>query len=175
MATPVRMSVDSALELFGDADGFVTVGWIATRVLYARFHGDLSAGLGAAFAAHVAGLVEGTSGVRYFADAAELGRRDILARSAFVRMVLANRPRFAAFVMLVPSDGARAAERAMATALGGCTEVLSDADEFRSRLLAAAPLARQRLRSPPEQRHSLRPARLVESAVSRRPSGLHRR
>jgi hypothetical protein len=132
-------------ELLDDEEGSVAVGWAGDSVIYAMVEGGLSASLGVRFADHVASLVRGLTGVHYFADAALMNRYDLLARSAFVRMALANRRCFASFTLLTWPDGVSPAARAFADALGHDVVMCSLLSDFERRLLRAAPLARQRL------------------------------
>lgn len=132
-------------ELLDDEEGSIAVGWAGESVIYAMVEGGLSATLGAQFADHVASLVRGMTGVHYFADAALMNRYDLLARSAFVRMALANRRCFESFTLLTWPDGGSPAARAFADALGHNVVMCTLLADFERRLLRAAPLARQRL------------------------------
>jgi hypothetical protein len=132
-------------ELLEDDEGSVSIGWAGERVVYAMVEGGLSAEIGARFASHVQLLVSGATGVHYFADAAFMTRYDLLARSAFVRMALANRGCFESFTFLTWPEGVSPAARAFADALGGNVTLSTTLADFERRLLRAAPLARQRL------------------------------
>ncbi len=132
-------------ERMRDHEGSAFVGWAGDSVVYARIEGGLSAELGARFAAQVEKLVAGVSGVHYFADSSRMTRYDLLARSAFVRVVLANRRRFQAFTFLIWPDEVSPAARAFASALGGNVELCQDLGEFEQRLVRRAPLARYRI------------------------------
>jgi hypothetical protein len=128
-----------------DPEGFATLGWAGDSVLYAVVGGGLSAELGARLAAHVQSLVGEFSGVHYFCDAANLTRYDLLARSAFVRMALANRRCFASFALLTWPVAVSPAANAFTAALGDRVTLFGDAGEFERRLHELAPLARYRI------------------------------
>jgi hypothetical protein len=132
-------------EVIQEDAGSVAVGWASESVIYAMVDGALSATLGTRYAEHVQGMVRGRKGVHYFADAALMTAYDLLARSAFVRMALANRRCFDAFTFLTWPDGVSPAAKAFATALGENVTMCSLLADFEGRLLRAAPLARQRI------------------------------
>lgn len=134
-------------ERMRDGEGSAMLGWAGDSVIYARVEGGLSAELGARFAAHVEKLVVGASGVHYFADSSRLTRYDLLARSAFVRVALANRRRFESFTFLIWPDEVSPAARAFGSALGHNVELCQELADFEGRLLRYAPLARHRIDS----------------------------
>lgn len=143
--TPVRdetSQTPSALSKFGDESGFVSVGWIANRVLYARFSGGLSAEVGNACVQFVRGLLDDVESLSYFIDSRKLTHYDLLARSAFVRLVLANRKKFTSLAILIWPAGKSPATAAFNAALGEPTEILTDPVDFDRRLRAAAPFSR---------------------------------
>jgi hypothetical protein len=86
------------LEVIADGAGTVVLGWVDEAVLYAQLRGALSADLGARFATRLEKLIETTTAIRYFSDARDLTEYDLLARSAFVRVFLANRTRISSLV-----------------------------------------------------------------------------
>jgi hypothetical protein len=132
-------------ESMRDDEGSAVLGWAGDSVLYARVEGGFSADLGARFAAKVSTLILGLSGVHYFADSSRLTRYDLLARSAFVRIALANRRRFDSFTFLIWPAAVSPAARAFAAAIGDNVELCQDISEFEHRLLRHAPLARHRI------------------------------
>ena len=132
-------------EVLEDDEGSVAVGWAGDSVIYAMVDGGLTAKLGARYAEHVQELVRGKTGIQYFADGALMTRYDLLARSAFVRMALANRRSFDAFTFLTWPDGVSPAAKAFAGALGDNVTMCAVLADFEGRLLRAAPLARQRI------------------------------
>jgi hypothetical protein len=132
------------LERVADRHGTVTLGWLTDSVLYARFSGELSASLGQAYAARLHALVRAESSIRYFADASALEQYDLLARSAFVRVVLANRPKFASLTILTWSEGLGLAAQRFAASLQSA-EMVTDGKEFERRLFQFAPHAKQKL------------------------------
>jgi hypothetical protein len=131
------------MRTLADEEGSVAVGWIGESVLYARLTGALSAELGAAYAKEIGTLVAKASAVHLFGDMTALTRYDLLARSAFVRVVLANRQRFGSLTMLTWAEGVSRGARMVMETLGPGTTVLTERSEFDSRLLLAAPLARK--------------------------------
>jgi hypothetical protein len=134
-----------ALEILQDSEGSVTMGWVGDGVFYARFVDGLSAGVGMAHVKRLQELIGGVPSLSYFSDASGLNRYDLVARSAFARLVLENRRKFSALVMLTWSAGATPAAAAFVAAVGNPVTLLTDATEFDKLLVAAAPLARQRL------------------------------
>lgn len=140
-----RMLNTAPFEVIDDDEGSVAVGWASDSVIYAMVDGSLSATLGSRYAEHVQGMVRGLKGVHYFADAALMTRYDLLARSAFVRMALANRRCFDAFTFLTWPDAVSPAAHAFAGALGENVTMCTMLADFEGRLLRAAPFARQRI------------------------------
>jgi hypothetical protein len=132
-------------ETMHDAEGSVTLGWAGDSVIYAYMAGGLSAELGTRFARELSTMVANFSGVHYFADASHLTRYDLLARSAFVRVALANRRRFASFTLLVWPQVVSPGARALTVALGENVTLCHEAGDFEQRLLGLAPLARYRI------------------------------
>jgi hypothetical protein len=128
-----------------DTAGHVTVGWAGDSVIHSRVEGGMSAELGKRYAAHVQRLVDSSTQIHYFSDVSALTSYDLLARSAFVRMALAQRRRFASFTFLLWPIGVTDATRSFAAALGGDTELCLDAAAFERRLMRVAPLAKHRL------------------------------
>jgi hypothetical protein len=131
--------------VFEDPSGSIVFGRVSSNVLYAGFKGSLSAGVGMAFADRLLTLAKSGSTVRYFADASSLTAYDVLARSAFVRAVLSERRRFIEIVLLTWVGGVSAATQAFADAIGQPLDILTQADEFRTRLVRAAPTAELQL------------------------------
>jgi hypothetical protein len=140
-----RPSQKVGFEVLSDGEGSVTLGWVADDVFYTRFTGGLSATTGMAYAARLRDLLAGVSSLSYFADSGTLSHYELLARSAFARLILENRRKFSSLVMLTWSVGESQAGAAFAAAVGNPIMLLTDAREFEQRLLAVAPLAKQRL------------------------------
>jgi hypothetical protein len=132
-------------ETLRDATGQVTVGWAGDSVIHSKVEGGMSAALGKRFAEHLHRLIEHSLKIHYFSDVSMLTEYDLLARSAFVRMALAHRRRFASFTFLMWPAGVSDAARAFASALGADTELCVDAEEFARKLTRLAPLAKHRL------------------------------
>jgi hypothetical protein len=137
------MSYSAPLELLTDASGSVTFGWMEQGVYYARFSHCLSARLGEAFAARLRSAVQGSAPIKYYGDGRALESYDLLARSAFVRVVSEHRRRFESITLLAWSGGE--VSDVLVRTLGQPTIVTSDAIDFESRLFASAPRARYKL------------------------------
>jgi hypothetical protein len=135
----------TALESLEDKDGAVAIGWLADDVLFSRFSGALGGELGARCASRLDALLGLVPAVHYFADSSALKQYDLLARSAFVRVLMANRRKFRSLVVLTWAEGLSPASKAFVTALGEPTQVLADPADFHARLIRVAPLAKQRL------------------------------
>ena len=121
------------------------MGWVGDGAFHARFVGALSARLGTNYVLRLREILSAVPAMGYFSDASELTRYDLVARSAIARLVLENRRKFSAIVMLTWSGGITPAMRAFAESVGEPITVLSDASEFDKLLVSAAPLAKQRL------------------------------
>jgi len=141
------MSYSAPLEMLADASGSVTFGWADEGVYYARFSRCLSAKLGEAFVARLGAAVE-ESTLKYFADGRALESYDLLARSAFVRVVTQHRGKFAELHLLSWAGGE--INPAFVSALGEPLAIAKDAIEFEARLLASAPRARIKLGAKPD-------------------------
>ncbi len=137
------MSYIAPLELLTDIAGSVTFGWADEGVYYARFSRCLSARLGAAFATHLRSSLPTTGTLKYFADCRALESYDLLARSAFVRVVTEHRKKFEQISLLAWSGGEM--NPAFLVALGEVVLVTRDDIDFEARLLAVAPRARSKL------------------------------
>src|SRR3954463_6381688 len=134
------MSYSAPLEMLADASGSVTFGWADEGVYYARFSRSLSAKLGEAFAARLRAAVQSADGVRYFADARALESYDLLARSAFVRVVTEHRRKFADIQLLAWEGGE--INPGFVNALGKPLAITKDPIDFETRLIGTAPRAR---------------------------------
>jgi hypothetical protein len=137
------MSYSAPLELLTDATGSVTFGWMEEGVYYARFSHCLSARLGEAFAARLRAAAQSAAAIKYFGDGRALESYDLLARSAFVRVVTEHRRRFQS-ITLLPWTGGEV-DKALLAALGDSIEVIKDTIDFETSLFATAPRARYKL------------------------------
>jgi hypothetical protein len=142
------------LEMLADAVGSVTFGWADLGVFYARFSRCLSARTGEAFAARLRNTARSGVRFKYFADARALESYDLIARSAFVRVVSEHRRLFEQINLLAWSGGD--VSPAFMQALGEPVYVTKDPIEFEARLLGAAPRARASLAVKPESPHRTR-------------------
>ncbi len=134
-----------ALQVLSDDAGAVAFGWVAEAVLYTQFQGRLSAETGHAYAIRLSALVAQTQLFSFFCDASGLKYCDLLARSAFARVLLSNRRRFASLVVLTWAEGQSQTMQALVAMLGEPIEVLKDSDAFEASLLHKAPLALRKL------------------------------
>ena len=148
------MSYSAPLEMLADASGSVTFGWADDGVYYARFSRCLSAKLGETYAARLRAVAQLPGTIKYFADGRALESYDLLARSAFVRVVTEHRRKFEQLTLLAWADGEVSA--AFASALGQPLLITKDAIEFETRLLGTAPRARSKLGSRPDASHRSR-------------------
>lgn len=148
------MSYSAPLELLTDVSGSITFGWVDEGVYYARFSRTLSARLGEAFASRLRQALPAKGSIKYFADARALESYDLLARSAFVRVVTEQRKKFEQ-IQLLPWAGADSGA-AYLKVLGEALLVTRDEIEFEARLMAAAPRARSKLGAGTEQRQRSR-------------------
>jgi hypothetical protein len=144
-------------ETLEDATGRVEIAWAEPAVLYVRVTGVLSNGLGRDFAARLGALALDHENIQYFADMSSLTAYELMARSAFVRMVLQHRRRFTSFVVLTWAEGTSTAANSIAEVIGEGLQVLTDSTEFQVRLMQAAPQARHWLGGPSKPRRSRRP------------------
>jgi hypothetical protein len=136
------MSYAAPFELLTDAAGSATFGWADQGVYYARFSRSLSARVGEAFAGHLRVALQ-SGPIKYFGDAQALETYDLLARSAFVRVVNEHR-RNLEQITLLPWAGGEFSE-AFISALGDAVYIAKDSFDFEARLLACAPRARSKL------------------------------
>jgi hypothetical protein len=125
-----------------DDHGSVSLDWVAPTVLYARAEGALSADLGSAFARALQAQLQAVPLLHYFGDSGRLEQYDLLARSAFMRVVLADRKRIQSFTLLTWAEGVSNVARGFADLLGPSATLLTNRMEFEQRLLRYAPGAR---------------------------------
>jgi hypothetical protein len=130
-------TADSSPEVLRDSEGSVQIGWAAPHVLLVRFEGALNSTLGKTFANHLHQLLSGQQGVHYFGDASRLKHYDLVARSAFVRVVLEHRKAFAALQILMPGPELSVAELSLAAAVGEPLRLVLDPSAFAAALASA--------------------------------------
>lgn len=140
--------------MLADAVGSVTFGWADHGVFYARLSHSLSARTGKAFAARLKSTARIGQRFKFFADAHSLESYDLLARSAFVRVVSEHRRLFEQINILAWRDGE--VSPAIVAALGEPICVTHDPIEFEARLLGVAPRARAALSAKPDSPHRTR-------------------
>jgi hypothetical protein len=154
VTTGKGMSYSAPLELLTDISGSITFGWADEGVYYARFTRCLSARLGSAFAARLREAVAADGAIKYFADGRALESYDLLARSAFVRVVTEHRSKFEQINILAWADGDLSP--AYLSVLGDAVVLARDEIDFEARLLAVAPRARNKLGGGAEPRQRSR-------------------
>ncbi len=142
------------MNLVRDAEGAINFGVVEEGVYFSRFTGKLSARLGAAHLNDLQQALDVRAGMSYFADASDLASFDLLARSAFVRLLLSNRKRFSEIVVLNWAGGVSANGPTLAATVGEPVVMIEDRHEFEHRLLSAAPRAVQLLRGAGAAPHS---------------------
>jgi hypothetical protein len=125
-----------------DDHGSVSLDWVAPGALFTRVEGSLSAELGGAFARTLQAQLQSVFMLHYFGDASRLEQYDLLARSAFMRVVLADRQRIQSFTFLTWAGGISTVAKKFAELLGPSALVLTDRIEFEQRLLHHAAGAR---------------------------------
>ncbi len=135
----------SSLELLSDDDGSILFGWVAEGVLYARFQGSLNAETGYIYATRFGTLVGPAQSIHFFCDSSELKNYDLLARSAFARVILSSRRKFTSLVMLTWAEGPSPTSRALAATLGEPIDILTSVNSFEARLSRQAPLVSRKL------------------------------
>ncbi|MGC4087912.1 MAG: hypothetical protein QM756_08450 [Polyangiaceae bacterium] len=131
------------LERLADGGGNVRIGWVGEGILYAKYEAGLSAELGLRLASRLDALLAPCTTLRMFVDASTLKHYDLLARSAFVRTVLAHKSKFAALVVLKWDGVVSPASRTLVALLGEPSEFLNDGVDFQLQLFRAAPHAPQ--------------------------------
>jgi hypothetical protein len=141
------MSYSAPLELITDAAGSVTFGWVDDGVYYTRSRGCVSARLGEVFAARLRVAVQSVTSLRYFGDARAVESHDVLARSAFLSVVVEHRHKFESITLL--SWSGADTSQSFITNLGDNALVLEDPIEFEARLMAATPRVRQKALTKP--------------------------
>jgi hypothetical protein len=122
-----------------DDHGSASLDWVANGVLFARTEGALSAQLGAAFARALQAQLQAVPSLHYFGDGSCLDQYDLLARSAFMRVMLAERRRIQSFTLLTWAEGVSSVAQAFADLMGPSAAVLTDRNDFDRRLLRLAP------------------------------------
>jgi hypothetical protein len=133
----------AGLDLLEDRGGAVSCGFIAPRVLYSRFVGDLSAELGTSYVQRLERLLSTVPGLAYFSDCSALNRYDCVAKARFVRFLLEHRVKLACLVMLTWSEGISPAARKLAATVGEPISILTDPAEFDQVLSNLAPRPRR--------------------------------
>jgi hypothetical protein len=137
-----RQNNDGDFESLRDSEGSVMLGWIAKGVYYVRLVDGVSADLGMEHVRRLERELQTVPTLFYFTDVSSLRRYDMLARSAFLRLILQHRQKFSSLVALVGLGSASAATDALAAALGQVINLVHDPKKFDQLLVAVAPLAR---------------------------------
>src|SRR6478752_7326208 len=134
----VELFNPAGLRMLEDRQGAIAYGYVAPRVLYARFVGCLSAELGVTFVDELAGVACEVASLAYFADASALRGYHPLAGVRFKAFIVAPRQRFAAITMLTSEVRGGAAWRALSEAAGDAAELVYEPLEFERALCNVA-------------------------------------
>lgn len=132
---------EAAPSVLSDGLDSIAMGWVDDHVLFARFTGTITPGLGRAHALRFETMTRGATGIAYFADGSGLTRYDLLVRSAFARFVLTHPRLFASITLLATNDAVRRTVEPLVDTLGGLVHVTAEPSTFERRLLAEAPFA----------------------------------
>jgi hypothetical protein len=127
------------LEKITHENGYVVIGWVKRGVLWASFHGHLSAGLGEIYAERLKWLVRQAKGTSYFIDASRLDSFDLVGRTVALRALIENRHRFASVRILNWSGGVSSTGRAMLQGLGELVQTTEERAGFERILSVVAP------------------------------------
>jgi hypothetical protein len=122
-----------------DQKGAIAYGYVAPRVFYARFVGQLSAMLGSDYVEQLDAAVGQGPALAYFADASAVREYDLIARRHFARLVASRRVKFASLVILAWAGDVGPAARAFADLLGDPVRILTCPLEFERALANVTP------------------------------------
>jgi hypothetical protein len=147
---PRNSARGAGLETLTDAGGRLVIGWVAESVLWASFHGRLSAELASSYAAKLEQLLSHTTRVRYFIDSSSLDSVDLAGRNAALRALIAHQQHLVSVVILSWAGGVSSTARALLQPVGSLLQVTTDRLGFEARLHQAAPQAREAI----EGRHA---------------------
>jgi hypothetical protein len=131
----------AGLEIAEDRRGAIAYGFIAPRVFYARFVGELSLSLGDHYVTRLICLFDDVPSLVYFADTSALASYDCGARTRFLRFVLDQRAKFSSLVLLSVRGGITPAARGFAVTVGEPVTLLDDPNEFDRLLSNVVPVA----------------------------------
>src|SRR5690606_22430083 len=141
------------MDLVREPEGSVLFGWLAPGVFFARFAGRLSATMNEAQIGALQRAVDSTSSLRYFADCSQLTAYDLMARAAFVRVIVNNRHKFQEVVVWDWSGSPTQNGKTLAQTIGEPVTICHDRAPFEARLALAAPAHHAWvLRMPPDAR-----------------------
>jgi hypothetical protein len=128
----------AGLGMLEDQEGAIAYGYVAPRVFYSRFVGQLSATLGSNYVAELDAAVGQVPALAYFADASALREYDLMAQAHFARFVADRRVKFASLVILTWAEALAPTARAFADSLGDRVQVLACPLEFERALTNVA-------------------------------------
>ncbi|HVY25119.1 MAG TPA: hypothetical protein VHB79_01155 [Polyangiaceae bacterium] len=131
----------AGLDVAEDRRGAIAYGFIAPRVFYARFVGELSLALGEHYVTRLRSLFDAVPSLVYFADTSALAGYDCGARTRFLRFVLDQRAKFSSLVLLSSRAGITPAARGFAATVGEPVTLLDDPNEFDRLLSNVVPIA----------------------------------
>jgi hypothetical protein len=132
----------AGLQMLEDPRGAIAFGFVAPRVFYARFVGNLSAELGTSYVEELGGRLAQVPSLAYFADASALEQHDLAARTSFAQLVKRERDKLASIVILTRPSRVTAVMRVFIASLGEPTELVTDHQDFEQALTRYVPLPR---------------------------------
>src|SRR5688572_14851958 len=119
-----------------DPYGSAIIGWLSTRVLYARFERTLSADVGVRFARRFTSLIGDTAELRYFGDSGDVSAYDVMALHVVMEAMLSKRDQLTQIVVR-PWSAALGARAAALPDQFRCMSYVASAREFDAQLAAA--------------------------------------
>jgi hypothetical protein len=134
----VELFNPAGLRMLEDRQGAIAYGYVAPRVLYARFVGCLSAELGLAFVDELESVAGEVVSLAYFADTSALREYHPRASSRFKAFIIAQRQRFASIVMLTSAVRGGPAWQALSEAAGDAAELVYEPLDFERALCNVA-------------------------------------
>jgi hypothetical protein len=131
----------AGLCMLEDREGAIAYGFVAPRVFFARFVGNLSGNLGTSYVRRLEAILASADSLAYFGDASALRAYDLVARTRFQSLVTARRAKFSALVFLTWET--RGLGPTFTDALGDAPQIYADPAEFDRVLSNVAPVPRR--------------------------------
>jgi hypothetical protein len=137
--------MNRSLSVLSDAQGTVTLGFLAQDVYYIRIAGHVSSKIGIELGLQLREQLGGPTAMRVFIDLASVQGGTFGARSAIMRALLATRRQLSSVAVLVGSGPSATRARTMTAMLGRPSQIIDSAALFQVQLLEAAPSARSKI------------------------------